>query len=166
MPRVRSERLGIKNILTEPAASLLPASRRSKSLSPKVAGRRQLVLAFQKRLNFATAGRGGLRPQPGNADRRGGSGGLDQRVVTLDDQRKTIYMTVGGSFLLQLGKQYDWTVKVSDNSVLSRGAQGVYTAHRAGTITLTATGDPTCRKSTPACTLPSRLFSVTIEVSN
>ena len=34
-----------------------------------------------------------------------------------------------------------------------------------GTVTLTATGDPPCRKSTPACMQPSRLFTVTIEIS-
>lgn len=103
----------------------------------------------------------------------GQTGGLGERVVTLDEQGQTIYMTIGGSFLLQLGEQYDWTVNVSDQSVLSRvpnilvvrGAQGVYTAHQAGTVTLTATGDPPCRKSTPACMQPSRLFTVTIEIS-
>lgn len=103
----------------------------------------------------------------------GGTGGLDLRVVTLDAQGKTIYMTAGGRFLLQLGEQYDWTVSISDQSLLSRvpnvavarGAQGVYMAHKAGTVRLTATGDPPCRKSTPACALPARLFTVSIQIT-
>jgi hypothetical protein len=74
--------------------------------------------------------------------------------------------------LLKLGEQYDWAVAISDQNVVSRvkniavvrGAQGVYDALRAGTVTLTATGDPACRQSQPPCMMPSRVFMVTIVV--
>jgi hypothetical protein len=44
------------------------------------------------------------------------------------------------------------------------GAQGVYEAKAPGKTTLTATGDPACRRATPACAAPSRLFTLTLEV--
>ena len=61
---------------------------------------------------------------------------------------------------------------MDDTSVISRviniavvkGAQGVYSTHQAGTATLTATGDPLCRQSKPACMLPSIIFTLHIEV--
>ena len=98
------------------------------------------------------------------------SGG--QTVVTLDDQGKRIQMEAGQSFLLKLGEVYAWEVTVSDQNVVSRvrniavvrGAQGVYNALQAGTATLTATGDPQCRQSKPACGMPSLLFTVTVVV--
>jgi hypothetical protein len=94
------------------------------------------------------------------------------QTVTLDDQGKTITLAVGERFLLNLGEGYNWEVSISDQAVVSRvigitvirGAQGVYQAHQAGSITLSATGDPLCRQSQPACGMPSRLFSVTIIV--
>jgi hypothetical protein len=93
-------------------------------------------------------------------------------VVTLDDQGKTIQLAVGQSFLLKLGETFDWTVNISDQTVISRvrnimvvrGAQGVYDALKAGTVMLTATGDPPCRQSHPPCAAPSLLFEVTIVV--
>ena len=95
-----------------------------------------------------------------------------QTVVTLDDRGKTINMKTGESFLLQLGEVYTWDVTISDQSVLSRvmniavvrGAQGVYTAHQPGTVTLTANGDPLCRQSKPPCGMPSMFFTVTVIV--
>ncbi len=96
----------------------------------------------------------------------------DSKIVTLDDDGKTIQMAVGESFLLKLGEQYEWSVNVSDQNVVSRvkyitvvrGAQGVYDTLQAGTATLTATGDPACRQSQPPCMMASRLFTVTIVV--
>jgi hypothetical protein len=93
-------------------------------------------------------------------------------TVTLDDQGKTINMAVGDSFLLKLGEAYTWDVSISDQAVLSRvmgiavirGAQGVYQAHQAGTVALSASGDPQCRQSQPPCAMPSLQFSVTIKV--
>jgi hypothetical protein len=79
---------------------------------------------------------------------------------------------VGDRFLMQLGEEYDWTVSISDESILSRlinvtvvrGAQGIYEADRAGSATLSATGDPACRKVEPPCAAPSRLLQIEIAV--
>ncbi len=76
-------------------------------------------------------------------------------TVTLADNGKTITMTNGQTFLLNLGADYDWAVDVADQSVLSRvpnitvirGAQGVYQARRAGTTTLAAQGKVICPPS-------------------
>jgi hypothetical protein len=95
-----------------------------------------------------------------------------QVIVTLDDQGKTIHLAVGEGFLLQLGEEYTWEVNISDQNVLSRvkniavvrGAQGVYDALQAGTVTLSAAGDPQCRQSQPPCAKPSIQFEVTIVV--
>jgi hypothetical protein len=93
-------------------------------------------------------------------------------TVTLADDGKTITLHVGDSFLLKLGEDYDWTVTVDDQTIVSRakgiavirGAQGVYDALRAGTTTLTAVGDPACRQATPPCEQPSRTFTIQIVV--
>jgi hypothetical protein len=95
-----------------------------------------------------------------------------QKIVTLDDQGKTISLAVGEAFLLKLGDVYTWEVNISDQNVLSRvknitvvrGAQGVYDARQAGTVTLSATGDPQCRQSQPPCGMPSIQFKITIVV--
>jgi hypothetical protein len=93
-------------------------------------------------------------------------------VVTLADGGRAIILGVGDRFLLDLGEGYDWTVTVADPAVVSRvvnvtvirGAQGVYEAHMAGSTTLTAMGDPVCRKAQPPCEAPSRLFEIGITV--
>jgi hypothetical protein len=95
-----------------------------------------------------------------------------EKTVTLDDRGKTISFAVGENFLLKLGEEYTWDISISDESIVSRaknitvirGAQGVYTALKPGSIQLTANGDPLCRQSKPACGRPSVAFEVTIEV--
>jgi hypothetical protein len=102
----------------------------------------------------------------------GGTTNTNPSVVTLANAGQTIQMHVGDTFLLNLGEGWDWTVNVSNPAVVSRvvnilvirGAQGVYKANRPGTATLTAVGDPPCRKSTPPCMAPSRAFQVQIVV--
>ena len=97
---------------------------------------------------------------------------VGQKVVTLADQGSMIDLSVGESFLLQLGEEYTWDVSVSDQNVVSRvrnitvvrGAQGVYIALQAGTVTLSATGDPVCRQSKPPCAMPSIMFEIKIVV--
>ena len=94
------------------------------------------------------------------------------KTVTLDDRGKTVSLAVGETFLLKLGEVYTWDISLSDESVISRvknimvirGAQGVYQALKPGTATLTATGDPLCRQTKPACAMPSILFEVTLVV--
>jgi hypothetical protein len=93
--------------------------------------------------------------------------------ITLKDQGQTIQLKVGQRFLLYLGTDtYDWSVDIENQSVVSRvmgvmvirGAQGLFEARSPGTTTLTATGDPLCRQSQPACAMPSILFHVTLVV--
>jgi len=95
------------------------------------------------------------------------------KTITLDDDQKTIPLQVDETFLLQLGEGYDWNISIDDQTVISRevnvmvirGAQGIYRAHKPGSATLTAVGDPLCRKSVPACGAPSRLFRLNVVVS-
>lgn len=95
------------------------------------------------------------------------------KTITLDDDSKTINLQVDETFLLQLGEGYDWNISIDDQTVISRevnvmvirGAQGIYRAHKPGSATLIAVGDPLCRKSIPACGAPSRLFKLNVIVS-
>lgn len=97
---------------------------------------------------------------------------VDQQVITLADQGRTIDLAVGESFLLRLGEEYTWDVTISDQNVVSRvknitlvrAAQGVYDALQAGTVTLYAAGDPVCLQAKPPCAMPSILFTITIIV--
>lgn len=94
------------------------------------------------------------------------------RSLTLDDSGQTITFMVGERFLLNLGGGYDWTVEIGDPNLLGRvvdvpaiqGSQGWYEARQPGTTTLSATGDPPCRKVQPPCMAPSRLVQITMVV--
>jgi hypothetical protein len=93
-------------------------------------------------------------------------------TVTLADDGRTFSLQTGQRALVSLGDDFDWTVQVEDASILSRvtgvtvlaGAQVLYQANRVGRTTLTASGDPACRKAQPACALPSRTLRVSIAV--
>ena len=95
------------------------------------------------------------------------------KVITLADNGKSIILQTGDSFLLKLGEMYNWNVDIDDQNVVSRvmnimvvrGAQGVYDAHNHGLAILTATGDPLCRSSVPACEIPSILFQLNVTVA-
>lgn len=99
-------------------------------------------------------------------------GGDASNVITLDNNNQLITLHPGETFLLKLGEIYQWEPVIDNQNVISRvmnvmvirGAQGLYNAHQAGTATLTATGDPLCRQSKPACGMPSILFTLHIEV--
>jgi hypothetical protein len=102
-----------------------------------------------------------------------GGNSISESGVILDDNGKTFNLKVGDSFLLNLGiDTYDWTVTVDNESVLRmkmgvmviKGAQGIYDALAPGTAILSATGDPHCRQSKPACGAPSILFTITVIV--
>lgn len=106
------------------------------------------------------SGQGDSQPVPGTG-------------ISLDDNGKTFSMHVGDSLLLNLGTDaYDWTAFVDNEKVLRmkvgvmviKGAQGIFDALSPGTTILSASGDPLCRKSRPACAMPSILFSITIVV--
>jgi hypothetical protein len=93
--------------------------------------------------------------------------------ITLADNGETFTLHSGDSFLLNLGMdEFDWTVDIDNQNVLSRvegvmvirGAQGVYEANRLGQAMLIATGNPLCRKSVPACAMPSIMFRITVIV--
>jgi len=93
-------------------------------------------------------------------------------TVTLADDGRTISLQTGQRALVSLGDDFDWTVQVEDASILSRvtgvtvvaGAQVFYQANRVGQTTLTASGDPACRKAQPACAQASRTLRVSIVV--
>lgn len=92
--------------------------------------------------------------------------------VTMADSGKTIAMRVGETFLLALGDQQQWDVKVDDQTVVARvpnimvvrGAQGVYRALKPGTTTLEATGTAICAQGQP-CPMYAIAFHVTLQVS-
>ena len=79
-----------------------------------------------------------------------------------------IPIPVNETFLLKLGEGYDWNITIDDQTIISRvvnvmvvrGAQGLYEAHKPGSFTLTAFGDPICRGGTPPCAAPSQRFIV------
>ncbi len=97
---------------------------------------------------------------------------VETPTVTLADDGQTLRLHPGQRFLLNLGEGYDWTVIPADPEIVSRvvnvqtirGSQGLYEAHKPGRTTLTATGDPPCRKVKPPCTIPSRLFRLQVVV--
>ncbi len=75
-----------------------------------------------------------------------------QITIGLADNGKTVSLVEGQTALLSLGSDYDWTVSVDDQSILSRipnitvirGAQGVYRAIKTGTTALSASGSVIC----------------------
>jgi len=98
---------------------------------------------------------------------------ISESGVILEDNGKTFNLNVGDSFLLNLGiDTYDWTVTVDNENIMRmkmgvmviKGAQGIYDALAPGTAVLSATGDPHCRQSKPACGAPSILFTITVIV--
>ena len=95
------------------------------------------------------------------------------QTVTLANDGQTITMKVGQTFTLELGgPPPDWTVHVTDPSILARlpnfamvrGAQGIYQADQVGTATLTATSTYPCQQAHPACMIASRAFWLTVVV--
>jgi hypothetical protein len=95
------------------------------------------------------------------------------RAVMLADSGQTITLAAGGSFSLSLGGSYDWQVQIADQTIVSRDpnipapadSQGTYVARRAGQTTLTAVGEPLCRKVQPPCGAPTIQFRAQIVVT-
>ena len=93
--------------------------------------------------------------------------------ITLEQDGATLTLRVGQRVLLMLGEAFLWDVAPFDTRVVERvpnvtvvrGAQGIYEAVGVGSTDLSATGDPPCRQSEPACGAPSRLFRVHLVVT-
>ncbi len=115
-------------------------------------------------------------PQPSSTPTEVIGGGSSDpgstNIITLDNNNQLITLHVNEEFLLKLGENYQWTINLDNQNVISRipyiavirGAQGIYLAHQPGKATLTAAGDPLCRQSVPACAIPSISFTLHIEV--
>ncbi|HLZ68563.1 MAG TPA: hypothetical protein VKV26_01515 [Dehalococcoidia bacterium] len=93
-------------------------------------------------------------------------------TLTLADNGATVGVALGDRIELRLDVNLNWTVSVTDTTVLRRPpgialvreVQGLWDAIAPGSATINATGDAPCRMSRPACTVPSLLFSATITV--
>jgi hypothetical protein len=96
-------------------------------------------------------------------------------VVTSADDGKSYVLPRGDHLVVQLQSNGDiWTEPASSNgSVLPRtsggirddgSAYGTFAAAAGGTADVTSTGDLPCRKATPPCMAPSRLFKVSVTV--
>ena len=114
-----------------------------------------------------------LSPPAVATDGGSGSQNISTNGVTLADNGRTFTLHTGDSFLLILGiDTFDWTVDIDNQNVLSRvkgvmvirGAQGIYEANSPGQALITATGNPLCRNSVPACEMPSIMFRITVIV--
>lgn len=94
------------------------------------------------------------------------------KEVTVRDDGSTLELAIGQRFVLNLGPGYDWTVTISDSSILQRvvydmidrGAQGMYEAAKSGEATVTAAGEPRCRRAPSSCDVPSQRFTLAISV--
>lgn len=92
--------------------------------------------------------------------------------LTLADNRTTVTVPLGSEVLLRLGDAYAWDVTVDNTATLAlltgpslpTGAQAFYRAAAPGTAVIRAAGDPVCRRSTPACGMPSIAVEITVVV--
>lgn len=93
-------------------------------------------------------------------------------TITNADQGRTVELTVGENVSFQLNDSFDWTFASTNEAVtaqtpdnlLVEGTQGVFRAMASGVAELTAIGEPRCRKSKPACGLPSIQYQITVIV--
>lgn len=97
-------------------------------------------------------------------------------VYTLEDNGKTVIAHEDDILMLDLGTLYYWTVTVDDPNIVSSieipfrwpeldiSGKYLFIALHTGSVTVTATGDPKCRQSRPACAIPSRMFELYIDV--
>lgn len=93
-------------------------------------------------------------------------------VIKPGDNGTTIHMVVGQRFLLDLGSDYQWEIKIDNPNVLQRivnimvikGAQGVYQAKQVGTTTLSATGTLACLPG-EICSQQALAFQIQVVVT-
>ncbi len=95
-------------------------------------------------------------------------------VLTLKESGQTFHLKVGNSFLLKLGNDHQWSLNVSDQSVIDRvknvmvinGAQGIYRALKPGRAMISATGSANCdANTTTSCPQSLIEFQATLIVS-
>ncbi len=89
------------------------------------------------------------------------------RVVTKQDQNRTLQAEVGDRIVLRLGSDDVWGTATSTNAAVlapSTGKALSFDAKSVGQSVLTVAGEPRCRQSTPSCATPSVLFRVTVSV--
>ncbi len=109
---------------------------------------------------------------PQTASTPADSGRTTVQTITMNDNGRTITLQVGEQFLLNLCDNLDWQWQIDYPAIVSRvpnvltirGSQGLFEARQPGQTTLTARGDPPCRKAQPACMTPSFLFRAQIVV--
>ena len=80
------------------------------------------------------------------------------------DRPTAVIMSVGDTLKLELEDFYDWTVGVSDPTILVPEADGTYRASRPGSATLELQGDPKCLKFDTPCGAPSIALTVTVTI--
>ena len=93
-------------------------------------------------------------------------------VLTMSDSGSRLILRPGQLFLLALDEGYNWHVQISNPQIVSpapsadsvQGNQLVFEALQPGSTDLTASGDPPCLSETPACMMPSLLFTLIIVV--
>jgi hypothetical protein len=80
------------------------------------------------------------------------------------DRPTAAIMSVGNILKLELDDFYDWTIGVSNPTILMPEADGTYRAAGPGVATLELQGDPKCLKAVPSCGAPSIGLTVTVTV--
>ena len=85
-------------------------------------------------------------------------------VLTEADNGAVVQLRVGDQVELRLSPDLTWTVAVDDPSVLGQNG-AFYVAVAPGSTALSANGEPACRRASPPCGLPDRLFQVRVDVS-
>jgi adenylate cyclase len=106
-----------------------------------------------------------LGPIPGPAP----SGG--DRIVTRANQGQTLHLAVGEAFILRLGAEIAWDVRVTNPQVvikldapLAPGEQGEYRANMSGVAELLAVALPPCADDQPPCRVMAPAFRILLEV--
>jgi hypothetical protein len=89
---------------------------------------------------------------------------ISPTVLTEDDNGAVGQLRVGEQVDLQLSPDLTWTVAVDDPSVLRQNGT-LYEAAAPGSTMLSAEGEPACRRVSPPCGLPNRVFQARVEVS-
>jgi hypothetical protein len=87
-------------------------------------------------------------------------------IITLQENKQTLQLTIGDTFELRLSDQHNWTVTIDDEGIVARApdSQGMYKALARGQTQLVAIGDPACRQAKSPCKMPSLVFQLTIVI--